>query len=448
MKGIARAVGRREGAGSRNRQRILLVEDSRMFTVALSRRISDETKAEVHCCSSIGELTVALGATDAHFDVIVADLNLSDSPRVQVLDVVAATGIPTIVFTGNFALERSSVPDGANIVDYILKDSPDIFEDVVFSVQRLLSNNEMRILVAASSQPVLSRVSQLLKARRFLVTEAETGKAALERLNEFPDIGIVFADHALSDMTGQMLVRKIRRDYDMQRLRIIGSGPSDDMAANAAGFRRAGVDEFIAQPFHDDDFHQRVAGNADTLTHFRKLQAIASRDFLTDMFNRRHFFERGPVIVRQALEQDEPVCAAVMDIDHFKKFNDTYGHETGDVVLKAVARKIREIVGDTFHLSARLGGEEFAMLFRGMNLEDATVFCDRLREDVAATRIVSEEEELSVTISIGLAEITEIETFDNYLHAADQYLYMAKNSGRNRVFSDYSIVQLFADRKN
>jgi len=137
----------------------------------------------------------------------------------------------------------------------------------------------------------------------------------------------------------------------------------------------------------------------------------------------------------------------VLDIDHFKKFNDTYGHETGDLVLKTVARKLRQMIDGETHLIARLGGEEFAILLRNMDVREATEYCDLLREEIARTNILFEDEELSVRVSIGVAIISAEETFDNYLHAADQYLYMAKNSGRNRVFSDYSITQLFADRQ-
>ncbi len=429
-----------------NSTKVLLVEDSRMFTVALSKQITSSTGADVYCCSTLAEMASALEGGEAGFAVVVADLNLEDSPESEVLDLVAQCGLPTIVFTGNFALEDGDIPRRANIVDFILKDSPSVFDDVVSSVKSLLNNDEIRVLVAGGEIAMRNLARGLLRGRRFLVAEADCGKDALAQLVDLPDIGLVIVDHNLPDMSGEALVRAIRRDFNKERIRIVGTAVGGSTSSSLGSFRRAGADDFVVQPFFEDEFNQRVAGNVDTLTRFRKLQAIASRDFLTNMYNRRHFFERGPVLVRHSLELNEPVCAAIMDIDHFKKFNDTYGHETGDVVLKAVARKIREIVGDEYHLSARLGGEEFAMLFRNMDLENATVFCDRLRQEVADTRVVADEEELSVTISIGLAEITEIETFDNYLHAADQYLYMAKNSGRNCVFSDYSIVQMFSDR--
>jgi diguanylate cyclase (GGDEF)-like protein len=171
---------------------------------------------------------------------------------------------------------------------------------------------------------------------------------------------------------------------------------------------------------------------------------MASRDYLTDLLNRRYFFDRGPKLVDICLRQQAPVCAALLDIDHFKRLNDTHGHEIGDLVLKAVSRKILALVGEKQHLPARIGGEEFAILFTNLDIEQAYEFCERIRMEIAAIRVVVDDEDLSVTISMGLASISDAETFDNYLNAADQYLYLAKHSGRNRVFSDYQVARIAA----
>jgi diguanylate cyclase (GGDEF)-like protein len=174
------------------------------------------------------------------------------------------------------------------------------------------------------------------------------------------------------------------------------------------------------------------------------LQRMASRDYLTDMLNRRYFFDRGPKMVEMCLRQSSPVCAALLDIDHFKRLNDTYGHEVGDLVLKAVSRKLLQIVGENQHLAARIGGEEFGLLLTHMDIEEAYEFCERIRIEISKVRVAIDDEDISVTVSMGLATISEFETFDNYLNAADQYLYLAKHSGRNRVFSDYQVLKIAA----
>jgi len=175
----------------------------------------------------------------------------------------------------------------------------------------------------------------------------------------------------------------------------------------------------------------------------QSLSRIAARDYLTDIYNRRYFFETGPRIVEQALRRGGLASIAILDIDHFKRLNDTYGHEVGDVVLKAVSRRLRHRVGDR-HLLARLGGEEFGVIFNGLGLDEASDYCDRLRAELAAQPIDADGEPLTITVSVGLAAISGRETFDNYLNAADQFLYMAKHAGRNRVFSELSLMNALA----
>ena len=113
-------------------------------------------------------------------------------------------------------------------------------------------------------------------------------------------------------------------------------------------------------------------------------------------------------------------------------------------MLKAVAKKLSVLVGEKQHLIARLGGEEFGILFAGLDIQAAYEYCDHVREQISKVRVVVDDEDISVTISMGLAKISGSESFDNYLNAADQYLYLAKHSGRNRVFSDYQVTKIMA----
>ena len=134
---------------------------------------------------------------------------------------------------------------------------------------------------------------------------------------------------------------------------------------------------------------------------------------------------------------------AILDLDHFKRLNDTYGHEVGDVVLKVVSRRLKTKIAGR-HLLARLGGEEFGIIFQGLELDAAVDYCDELREDLSASPIDADGEPLTITVSVGLAAIAGKETFDNYLNAADQFLYMAKHAGRNRTFSELSLMTALA----
>jgi diguanylate cyclase (GGDEF)-like protein len=135
---------------------------------------------------------------------------------------------------------------------------------------------------------------------------------------------------------------------------------------------------------------------------------------------------------------------AMLDIDHFKQLNDTYGHEIGDRVLKAVATRLSSLVEDNDYLLARLGGEEFGILLTGMDCESASQFCETVRRCVAELRVALDDTDIAVTASIGVAEVAGLENFSNYLNAADQFLYLAKRYGRNRVYSDNTLLRMLA----
>jgi len=172
------------------------------------------------------------------------------------------------------------------------------------------------------------------------------------------------------------------------------------------------------------------------MSQLRQLRVAACSDDLTGVPNRRYFFDAGPAQVAGRLERREPCCIAMLDIDHFKKLNDTYGHEIGDRVLQAVGAKLARQLEGSGHLLARLGGEEFSVLMVGLGVEEATALCETLRCEIESLRVALDDQDLNVTISIGLAEIAGRESFSNYLAAADQLLYLAKSYGRNRVYSE------------
>ncbi len=170
----------------------------------------------------------------------------------------------------------------------------------------------------------------------------------------------------------------------------------------------------------------------------RQLYESSTRDALTGCYNRKHFDDRLKGELAYALRHGTSVALIMIDIDHFKSVNDRYGHSAGDTVLKQTARAISQRLRteDTF---ARFGGEEFAVILRGVNLSGAARLGERLRATVAALPAVSHGHPIPVTISLGCATLacSEQKTVAALLEVADRRLYLAKNSGRNRVvFSD------------
>jgi diguanylate cyclase (GGDEF)-like protein len=217
-------------------------------------------------------------------------------------------------------------------------------------------------------------------------------------------------------------------------VRVLGISSSTDRQTSA-GFLKAGAHDFVSRPFVLEELQCRIASNVEVLDQLRQLQDLAARDFLTGLFNRRHFFARGRQLVCEAREMGLPISVAILDIDHFKRLNDRHGHDGGDRALTAVARTLSVMAERGFNLLARIGGEEFAIIFPGADLAEAGRLCSDIRAAIAGTPFVVNGESLPLTVSIGVAALAPDALLETCLGQADEALYAAKQDGRNRVRS-------------
>ena len=165
------------------------------------------------------------------------------------------------------------------------------------------------------------------------------------------------------------------------------------------------------------------------LQHARDIaENMARIDALTGMFNRRAFVERGEQVVRLCERDASPVSTLLIDVDFFKKINDTHGHGAGDLVLKQIGNLL-DLEFRKSDVCGRLGGEEFAVLLANTDAVTATALADKFRQTVAALSIPWQAHTLSVTVSIGVA--SESYDLESLLHRADMAMYQAKENGRN-----------------
>lgn len=162
-------------------------------------------------------------------------------------------------------------------------------------------------------------------------------------------------------------------------------------------------------------------------------QLLARTDTLTGINNRRYFFEVAVHEFNAAVRYGHPLSAIVFDIDHFKELNDTYGHQAGDDMLRSLAQLTRQQLRDA-DILARYGGEEFVILLPYTNLKQAHLVAERIREKAAAFRLAVGQQEIGITLSLGVAGFdSEIDSLDKLVQRADQAMYEAKNGGRNRT---------------
>lgn len=166
---------------------------------------------------------------------------------------------------------------------------------------------------------------------------------------------------------------------------------------------------------------------------YNEVQQLATIDELTGVFNRRGLFQLAHREVQRALRYHRPLAAMMLDIDRFKSLNDMYGHLVGDRVLQSLADRCRENLR-TLDIVGRYGGEEFFFLLPETAVEDALAVAERLRRAIAEMRIVSGEDVVSITVSIGVATMTpDITDLTTLIECADRALYLAKQAGRNCV---------------
>jgi diguanylate cyclase (GGDEF)-like protein len=170
----------------------------------------------------------------------------------------------------------------------------------------------------------------------------------------------------------------------------------------------------------------------------RRLYESSTRDALTGAYNRSHFDERLRAEIAFASRHGTEASLVLLDIDHFKRVNDTYGHQAGDIVLKELVTTSQRSLR-TEDVFARFGGEEFGVILRGINLRGATRLGERLRVALEQTSIVFEDKTIRATLSAGCASMLCCPSGaspDELVRVADRRLYLAKTGGRNRVISE------------
>jgi diguanylate cyclase (GGDEF)-like protein len=238
----------------------------------------------------------------------------------------------------------------------------------------------------------------------------------------------------MPEMDGFELVKAIRHNIDKSDLIIIGLS-GEGQSSLSAKFIKNGANDFLQKPFFHEEFYCRIMHNIEELELIEQIRDSANRDYLTQLHNRRYFYDQGEPIHAQALNNNTPLAVAIFSIDHFKNINDTYGHAIGDKVLMSLSDDIRHSFSR--FLVARMGGEEFCVVLPGLNNDQALTLLDRFRELIQQTSIPidHEDEYITIKISIGVTNLHH-DSFEQQINCADQLLYRAKEAGRNIVIGD------------
>jgi two-component system cell cycle response regulator len=297
------------------------------------------------------------------------------------------------------------------------------------------------LLLVEDSHTTTALLSKYLGGS-YEILHANDGAQAWEMLEANPDIELVITDINMPTMTGHQLLVKIRKS-DQPRYRnlpvIVMTTAEDNVDRNLAFLN--GANDFITKPIDEMELQARVGVHHRLARTIRELESSrralaeqATTDPLTRLRNRRAFFENGARALASARRYVSDLSVVLLDIDHFKKINDTYGHQAGDDALVAVARILTGMIR-TEDTCARIGGEEFAILLPGTNRLGAAVLAERIRAAIERERFIVGDKVVPITASIGIASfgVDPAESIDQLLGAADNRLYLAKRNGRNRI---------------
>ena len=287
----------------------------------------------------------------------------------------------------------------------------------------------MRVVLVDPSRTMRLFVARLLEAGGHAVTSCADGPEALACMRADPEIAALITSGQLgAGMSGLELCWETRVLAGRDRpIYVILMSSSIDKGKLGEALD-SGADDFISKPPVADELHARLRAAERLGAMQRELVRLASVDALTGLHNRRVFFERAEE-ARVRCQHGGALTAIMLDIDHFKRVNDLYGHDVGDVAIASVAR----LAGDEAKLTGRLGGEEFAMLIEGWRVSDGVALAERLRAAIAALRLDTANGALTLTCSFGVSEHKAGESIDDLLKRADVALYAAKTGGRNRV---------------
>ena len=307
-------------------------------------------------------------------------------------------------------------------------------------------NKKFQILLIEDSHSVGTKFAHAIKtddteARGLswlrTVKTAPSNSDGLKKVKTFqPDL--IILDIVTDGTDGFEVLRELKRSYDTKDIPVIIIADFNAEEHEEAGLSLGAVD-YISKPIKEKIALARIAVHQKIIEHIRKIKHESMYDPLTNVFNRRSFDIQAKLLWEYCIREKQSISLLLLDIDNFKFFNDEYGHMQGDIALQILANSLLSTKRRTVDTVFRWGGEEFAIILPGSNLESSMMLGEMFRKKISNLKIPLAEggKTLSITVSVGVASMTpdENKSFDTLIKEADKAMYMAKEAGKNRVCS-------------
>lgn len=412
------------------KSKILIVEDNKALAKLIAKKMEDNTEMQVDVAHSLAEAQAFLTKAKDYF-ITLLDLNLPDAPNGEVVDFVASKGLPIIVLTGSMDDKTRETFMDKDIVDYVYKGNMSDVNYIFHMIDRLKNNEQYKVMVVEDVMQTRNYVKKILQNLQFQVFTAAHGEEAMNYFADNPDIKLVVSDYGMPVKDGLEVLKELREQKDKNELGVIMMTSANENVSGAV-FLKNGANDFIAKPFLKEELICRVNNTIENMENINKIANFANKDFLTGLFNRRYFYDDMQGYLASLEENPMPYAVAVIDVDGLKNINDKYGQDSGDKILKLLAKKL---IDDTksSDIAARFGGGEFCVLLKNVSQEDAVKFFVGLRAAIAANPVNIKNESVKISVSIGVTFGKSDYNVDEILELADEALYKAKQNGRNRV---------------
>ncbi len=296
-----------------------------------------------------------------------------------------------------------------------------------------------KILIVDDDPGTTELVKMCLAGKGYEIQIANDGPEALEKYKaELPCL--IILDIMMPEMSGEDVLEALRQDSQFHKVRVIILTASTELSYKTLLLGK-GADDYITKPFATEEVLARIQAQLRSNEIFEDIERekekyihLSFKDSLTGVYNRRYLQVILPKIWAISIREDMPLSCVMLDIDHFKKVNDNYSHQAGDVVLQCIAKKAEDGARGA-DVVARYGGEEFVILMNNTNIEGAVYHIEEIRNKIEEMTVQYHNLNLKVTISAGVSErkLNAITTGEKLIHSADKALYAAKNGGRNQV---------------
>jgi diguanylate cyclase (GGDEF)-like protein len=414
---------------------ILFVESSNNIGRLTASLIKQEISGVKVIIASDIATAKSMVADRNNFFISILDLDLTDDKSYDLIDFFSDKKLPSIVLTSTYDNDIRAKLMQKDIVDYILTYSIDYAQSLVDTIKTVIENSQTKVLIADDSAVFREILSNALSTQLFQILVANDGVQATMIFEQNPDIKLVVTDYMMPIMDGFELTTKLREIAPKEKLAIIAVS-SDDGGMTTAKFLKYGANDYIKKPFSKEELISRINNNLDYVRLIEQKARLANTDFLTGLSNRKYLMDTMEIFHANAARGNIEYIVGLLDIDHFKLVNDTYGHAAGDIVLKNLAKIMKEEFRNS-DIVARIGGEEFCVVLT--NIADQNIFptFEKLRERVQSEKVdIGDGVYISYTVSMGVCA-TLAANFEDMLKTADEMLYKAKRSGRNKICPDF-----------